>query len=813
MNQRLWRASRVRRTLLAGSSVLALLALASPAEAIPGDCLDALKTSGDPFLVGFANGITPVGQLFCLGTQPGITVGIATPGVQEIFFGIGNEVVNGNVTVLETTNLGNEGIGVAPAAVQGHLVAFNIGHGLPATFPSAQAPDIPGGLVIIGSTINGAIINNGTLTGLTEPQGIGALSGLVLPATSGMFISGTQILGPSAGIINTGTIIATPGDPTVPILLPGTPIPTKLTGINFQVAGVFAGTIMNSGTIMSGSSVVPAAAVGIEVDGPGTVTGSILNTGSLSAIAPAGLSGVGIVIKTPIGGGVTNSGSLIGSTAAIDATGEGGATTFTQAGGMMVGSVLGSGTDVFQLTGGTLALPTSGKVNGLASFTQGAGGTLGLTFTTSTVPGTYPNVSAGRINLGGTLLVMPVGSFTAFLGKTFPNVITATTSLSGNFSNFASTNGLLAASTTPDPTTPNALDVTFGLNRAGIAASAQSLAQGLRFGLAQPQVMIDTVQNRLLGGTAYDGSAMVAANLIGPNRQARSDAGQLAQASPVPTTGTGSGASMWARAYGVIGNAPAAGTAPGFSEQREGVIIGVDWRFDQFTVGVAGNYGHTNASFADGSHTSLDPFGALIYGGWRGGPWYVTGGAGGAANSYSFIRSLTGVGMAAVATSSVSGRSYSAYGETGFAMPFDRWTVTPYGRIDFVHADTDAFTETGPEGSLRVNSSSGNSFATALGARASTRFEIGNATFTPELRVGWQHEFLDSAQHITTQLVALPGTFITATGPDFGRDSALVGLGITHDLAPNARIFIDYDGKFTGGFNQHAFTGGVKIWF
>jgi hypothetical protein len=40
-----------------------------------------------------------------------------------------------------------------------------------------------------------------------------------------------------------------------------------------------------------------------------------------------------------------------------------------------------------------------------------------------------------------------------------------------------------------------------------------------------------------------------------------------------------------------------------------------------------------------------------------------------------------------------------------------------------------------------------------------------------------------------------------------------VGLGITHDLAPNARIFIDYDGKFTGGFNQHAFTGGVKIWF
>src|SRR5690348_5819706 len=111
MNQRLWRASRVRRALLAGSSVLALLALASPAEAIPGDCLDALKTSGDPFLVGFANGITPVGQLFCLGTQPGITVGIATPGVQEIFFGIGNEVVNGNVTVLETTNLGNEGIG------------------------------------------------------------------------------------------------------------------------------------------------------------------------------------------------------------------------------------------------------------------------------------------------------------------------------------------------------------------------------------------------------------------------------------------------------------------------------------------------------------------------------------------------------------------------------------------------------------------------------------------------------------------------------------------------------------------------------
>lgn len=40
-----------------------------------------------------------------------------------------------------------------------------------------------------------------------------------------------------------------------------------------------------------------------------------------------------------------------------------------------------------------------------------------------------------------------------------------------------------------------------------------------------------------------------------------------------------------------------------------------------------------------------------------------------------------------------------------------------------------------------------------------------------------------------------------------------MGLGVTHDLAPGASVFADYDGKLTGGFDQHAFSAGIKVRF
>src|SRR5690242_12829614 len=137
------REARARGRWLGAASLVAILAGVGPAWA--DNCFTA---SGNPFLVGFANG---TGRQTHCGMEAGFT--IQSPSVDQngdglpIFFMMGADTVTGNVILAQGSVLENLGISAAPAAVQGQIVAFNLTHGLPAIFPGA----LPGGLVITQS--------------------------------------------------------------------------------------------------------------------------------------------------------------------------------------------------------------------------------------------------------------------------------------------------------------------------------------------------------------------------------------------------------------------------------------------------------------------------------------------------------------------------------------------------------------------------------------------------------------------------------------------------------------------------------------
>jgi hypothetical protein len=112
------------------------------------------------------------------------------------------------------------------------------------------------------------------------------------------------------------------------------------------------------------------------------------------------------------------------------------------------------------------------------------------------------------------------------------------------------------------------------------------------------------------------------------------------------------------------------------------------------------------------------------------------------------------------------------------------------------------------------NAADGNSFATTLGARATTRISFGDqAVLVPELRLGWSHEFLDASQTLSASLVAVSGSTFSATGINFGRDAALIGAGLSLALSPDAKVFLDYDGKLSQRLQEHSVSGGLKVRF
>jgi outer membrane autotransporter protein len=225
----------------------------------------------------------------------------------------------------------------------------------------------------------------------------------------------------------------------------------------------------------------------------------------------------------------------------------------------------------------------------------------------------------------------------------------------------------------------------------------------------------------------------------------------------------------------------------------------------------------SSAKFKDGSSTNVNSYQGAAYAGWAGGPWYALGSAVVSFNEFGTARLLTPFGLPGDATSSPSGQSYQGHAEAGYhwGVPAASMnvSVTPYAALDYVNAHLSRFSETGGFGALSVNAADSNSFQTTLGVRLTSRIATANGTLIPELRLGWNHEFLDASQKITASLVGVAGSGFSATGIAFGRDAALVGAGFSMELSPDAKVFVDYDGRLGQRLQEHSVSGGLRVRF
>ncbi len=221
--------------------------------------------------------------------------------------------------------------------------------------------------------------------------------------------------------------------------------------------------------------------------------------------------------------------------------------------------------------------------------------------------------------------------------------------------------------------------------------------------------------------------------------------------------------------------AQAASAGVGYDINRAAPIIaGIDWRFDNNIVtGVAATYVATSAKFKDGSSTNVSSYQGAAYAGWAGGQWYALGSVVASFNDFGTSRLLTPFGLPGDATSSPSGQSYQGHAEAGYqCAPSGRRREC---RRDALRRITRRVLGSGGFGALSVNATDGNSFQTTLGVRLTSRIAMASGTLTPELRLGWNHEFLDASQSLTAALVGVPGSTFSAAGIAFGRDAALVG--------------------------------------
>ncbi len=635
-----------------------------------------------------------------------------------------------------------------------------------------------------------------------------------------------------------------------------------LTGQN----GYGGGTTINAGTVsISSDGNLGNASGGVTLNGGALqTTANLASTRSITLGSGGGTfapdTGTKLTLSGPIGGagGLTMAGS--GTLALTGANTYAGGTAVTAgalllenaslASGVTVGTGAifgGTGTVTGNVTnGGTLALNTGGPLNVSGTYTSNAGST----FQVQVVPtkSGLLDVTGNAVLNGGTVAVM-AGNGNYTRGPAY-TILKASAGLTGAFGGVTSNLAFLTPSLSYDANnvyltllqssnafskgaqTANHGAVAAALDKAnnnvsgdfatvldaivqldtqqGPAAlnaiSGQSYANLGTFNTQTAGAFMSAVGSQLsaLHGGQGRGGTYVA--LAAPSEQACDVA---CDAPPEPAR-----FGAWLSGVGGLGSVLGNANAGTMTYNFGGAAVGVDYRVrPDLLVGVAAGYvGGTQwvSGFTGQAYT--DAVSGSLYASYTPGNFYVDGLAGYAYASNRMTRVIAIPGLAArTAQGTTAANQLMGLLESGWrfdvplALPA---SVTPFARLQGSTTTQNGFTESGANSlNLVVQQQTVNSLRSTLGVDLSATL----SKTTIGVRLGWQHEYADTSRPMTASFSGAPGTPFTVFGATPQRDSAVLGLGATYQVADATEVSLRYDGELGGGTNNNALTLGLRM--
>src|SRR5262250_2341016 len=114
--------------------------------------------------------------------------------------------------------------------------------------------------------------------------------------------------------------------------------------------------------------------------------------------------------------------------------------------------------------------------------------------------------------------------------------------------------------------------------------------------------------------------------------------------------------------------------------------------------------------------------------------------------------------------------------------------VTPFALLQGSTASQNAFTETGAQSlNLSLAQQTTSSLRTIFGAQIGASMDVGlRDKIGAQLRLGWSHEYSDTARPVTATFVGAPAVPFTVFGATPTRDGAVVGFSASTAVADAA---------------------------
>lgn len=254
-----------------------------------------------------------------------------------------------------------------------------------------------------------------------------------------------------------------------------------------------------------------------------------------------------------------------------------------------------------------------------------------------------------------------------------------------------------------------------------------------------------------------------------------------------------------------------------FDFNTEGITAGADYRLSKAVVtGVA--LGYVNSETEDGSargEMDVQGYSLSLFGSYyrdRKTYWDVIASIG--RNSFDSQRNIQFGTVSEQAWGDTDGLEFSLGLGGGYDYNQDGVTFGPYGRVNFVRADIDAYRESSSSGfELDYGSQSVTSLTAIFGGQASASVSTRYGILSPQFRFEWVREFEDESRFINASLVNDPSANIFRISTD-ALDSSFwnLGTGVAATFSEGRSAFFYIDtvaGK--AKITQYTYSAGFRM--
>ncbi len=621
---------------------------------------------------------------------------------------------------------------------------------------------------------------------------------------------------------------------------------------NNNYIGANLGSLSNTGTLNADYALYVASTGSLgSLTNSGTLSGSIAaiyNAGTLGPITNTGVIAGNIENRSTAdlriaGGAGTGFGVLTGYAAGSQGTITNVSSNVVLSGNILLNNAVNLGTHSLVADGASLQVNSPVAVTG--NYTQ-TGGTLLIGITSTAAYGQL--AVSGSAALSGTNVKLvalggsPVAAGTAYTvvkangTLTYSNLTASVAGSEGSFSTISSngTNGLvLSVGDNSQPTRFTPTGIEAGGAGVGTGAALDAIVDGADGNSAALPVITDVLlplavlpepeqQRAILQLSPAQLTPQVIAVAVSPAVNAIFQHQEVlaANVSAGEERGMSAGSqglhgAVWGQLLFNTAKRDAEAGASPYAAHSFGVMAGVDLLgAPNFVAGGALSWVNSAANGRGalmGSRTRLDSFQTTGYFTWQPGIPEATGlnidgQLGFGYNVYKQQRRIDFLGT--TATASFDGQQYLGSLRASYTLPLSETaSVTPFAGVREVHLHNPAYTESGAgAANLQVGEMDVDSFSHEIGFKGEAVIDTAVGRFTPSLKLGWTHSYVNGPIPLTA---VLGGVTFTSTSARLARDGALVGAGLSFMRTDWMRIGAEYDGEFRSAFQSH--TGTVKL--